>query len=162
MDGLAARILDALGDEGPLTTEELADRLDAGRDSVRRECRELEETGDVVSTRRRSTRRLLFFPMTREVVHGANYDRVTTLDGDLIAVVMGHGLPAQRAALRRALRSHFAELAERDDLDPYRNALDDFEARLLAAVDAATETQQVKRELGTRPFYPQLIVWDLP
>ena len=142
-----------------MTTGQLAGRIGADREAVYRECRRLERQGRLASVQRRGARRVFFYPMTREVVTSANYDRVKELDGDLRVIIGAHAPPAGKAALRSALRGHFSGLYARADLAPYVDAIKEFEEELLRAVRDATTRSEVTGHLGIRGFFPQVIVW---
>jgi DNA-binding MarR family transcriptional regulator len=157
-----AQILAALEAAGPMTTRELAARLGMDTGRVYRVCKKLEAAGQISSTVvKTNASRVYFYPMTREVMTGESFERIGELTDLLRSAIQEHGLPEDREALVSELQRVFQGLYARSDLEPYREAIQDFEEELLAAAESATKRGDVTRLLGIRQMRPNARRWAL-
>ena len=160
MTGLGDRILAWLEKEGPQTTRELADGLEAGLGQIFDECRELEDADRVISELLKF--RAFFFPPTGEALGRANHERIGRMAAELRAILKRHRVPGDRDALRAELRAHFSDLYQRPALAPHREAMESFEEELMQAVRQAKTRSSLMRLIGPLPVGRGGRLWALP
>jgi predicted transcriptional regulator len=155
----AGSILDLLETEGPLTTTELSDKLGVERSRVYRECRRLEDAGQLISALQRIY--LSFSPLTDEMITLDNHKRLRKLAADIRSIIERYDLPRQRAELRSALKDHFEKLYRRPDLKPFINTIKRFASKLLRQIENETEKPDLYELLSTG-FPAGRRFWALP
>lgn len=151
----------ALEAAGELTTRQLANRINANRDSVYKRCKRLERDGRLTSQLGGAGEKsIYFFPMTREVVTFETYERIEQLNAAVVETIRAYSLPHERTQLVAALEGQFAQLAEATG-GSHRGALEEFATELLEAAETATKRGDLTRLLGIRPMRPPARVWAL-
>jgi hypothetical protein len=152
----------ALAIEGPLTTRQIARRLQAKSPLIYGICRKLETKG-VLSSRlgKWGERSGFFFPMLLVVMTNQNHHLINELTDQLRNVVGRYELPEERAALVAALERELAVIRARPDMTHHAEALSEFETELIAAAWSAAKRSEVTRLLGIRPMQREERLWTL-
>jgi hypothetical protein len=153
------------GEEVSMTTANVRDVL--GRDSrnVYRRCRRLEsQIGLLRSARRKSDRKLYFFPVTGQVLSHTNHGQIGRVLSDLQAIAQRRGLPprvqippATKRSLMADYRRYLQKLAASSPSKD-REHLTSFERELIGVV-SGTSLSDVLGLLGVRPFRPWTRTW---
>jgi DNA-binding Lrp family transcriptional regulator len=155
------QIVKALEAAGGLTTRQLANRINASRDTVYKHCKRLERDGRLTSELvGAGEKSIYFFPMTREVVTSETYERIDQLNAAVGETIRAYSLPHERRQLVAALEVQFEQLAEATG-GSHRGALEEFASELLEAAAIATKRGDLTSLLGIRPMRPPARVWTL-
>jgi hypothetical protein len=153
---LPGEIIEVLKDEGPLTSSALAERLREDARYVAILCQQLAEEGWLVRDKKAEKKRLFFTPVTGEVVHGGNYDRLQRLLRELREMVDQHALGPSLAA---ALQRFFAALLARPELESHHKQIARFRDEMLEAARSAESESEIRAMVGLRPFFRQVVAW---
>lgn len=154
---LPGEIIEVLKKEGPLTSSDLAEHLREDARYVTILCEQLEEEGWLVRGNKKAEKRLFFTPLTGEVVHGGNFERVQRLLRELRDIVDRHGL---KPSLTAALQKFFAGVLARPQLEPYHKQIARFRDEMLAVARNASQSE-VRALIRMRPFFRTVVTWNL-
>ena len=161
-------LLSSLRSHGPQSTRELADATGLDTKHVYQRCRHFmkkTESDPWLSTsKRRSSRKLFFFPATRSVMSAENFQEVNEITGHLRKIVRQHRygskeeLPKKvKREIRRESCSYLHQL-EAAATDQKRRYLKAFENDFMLALNSTTPAELVST-FSPRPFHPQEVVW---
>ena len=140
-----------------LTTEELAHKLGLNSGQVYQVCRRLENKGYFTSEIKDSEKRVFFAPLTGEVVHAGNFQRLDVLYKNLDAIVAEFS-PGDTKT-ERSLQSFFADLLKKKEYEKYRKPISSSKEDLLRTVSSAKKKSDVNELLRLRPFHPKVRTW---
>jgi|GEM_PF-4730622 len=142
----------------PVSTGELAQGLDLSTRQVYAICRRFEKKGYLASEVKPSEKRVFFAPLTGEVVHARNYDRVDTLYKKLGGIVaqFSPGDPK----MKQSLQGFFGDMLRKEEYAKRRKSINTFRKSLLRTVSRAEKKSDVDKIMGLRPFHPKVRIWE--
>jgi phenylpyruvate tautomerase PptA (4-oxalocrotonate tautomerase family) len=141
----------------PLTANALAERLREDPRYIAVICERLEEEG-WLTRGEPEEKRLFLAPLTGEIVHGRNYERLQQLLRELRQIIDRHRLGP---TLLEALRDFFAALLESPRLKAYRKSVTRFRNEILKVARNADNKSEVRALVGLRPFTREVTTWKL-
>lgn len=139
-----------------LTAKKLANKLSLDSSYVFKVCRRL-ENGGYIKRGPPEEKRLFFLPLTGEIVHSGNYERVKELNHELNNIVSKFSLKDPR--LKQNLQKSLGGMLEREDLAKFSEPIEAFKDELLTKVSQAKTKKEARELLGLRPFPFGVTTW---
>jgi predicted transcriptional regulator len=160
-----AGIFDELEGERPVRTSDLAKRTREDLSRVYRRCQRLAEAF-LGSEPVKADRPLYFFPVTGDILTGANYPHLGKVMDDLRGIVARHAIPRGarlsaelKAQLCREYRGYLGRLAKAAEPGEAQQ-IEAFEGELMKVLSGTTRADVVAL-FGVRPFWPQVRAWRM-
>ena len=142
----------------PLTVKDLAGKLRLNSRYVSKVCKHFGVSGYITTGEPKPVKKVcIFTPITGEVVHFGNYERVKMLSQELSGIVSRHKLKDPR--MKQNLRNSLESMQGRKDLIKFNNLIEKFKGELLAKVDAAETKSEIRQHLTVKPFNPKVPTW---
>lgn len=142
-----------------LTAKKLAEKVDLNPSYIFKICRRLEK-GGYITTADPEEQQRFFAPLTGEIVHKGNYNRVKELNQELGGIVSKFSLKDPK--LKQALQSSLENMLEREDLAKFSKSIETFKEDLLKKVSQVETKSEVREILGFRPFPQFVTTWKKP
>lgn len=139
-----------------LTAKKLANKLSLDSSYVFKVCRRL-ENGGYIKRGAPEEKRLFFAPLTGEIIHSGNYERVIELNHELSNIVSKFSLKDPR--LKQNLQKSLGRMLERKDLAKFSEPIGTFKHELLTKVSRAKTKKEARELLGLRPFLSGVTTW---
>ncbi len=142
----------------PLTVNDLARKLHLKSRYVSKVCKRFGDKGYITKGEPKPIKKTCFFtPITGEVVHSGNYERVQILSQELSGIVSRHKLEDPR--MKQNLRNSLESMQGREDLIKFNSLIEEFKGELLTKVDAAETKSEIRQHLTVKPFHPKVPTW---
>lgn len=146
-------------EEDALTAKKLAEKVHLNPSYVFKICRRL-KNGGYITTADPEEQQRFFAPLTGEIVHKGNYNRVKELNQELGGIVSKFSLKDPK--LKQTLQSSLENMLEREDLAKFRKSIETFRESLLEKFSQVETKSEVRKILGFRPFAQAVTTWKKP
>ncbi len=145
----------------PLTAIYMAKKRGLDSNYVSRVCNRFKERGYISKGKPKEGKKKAYFaPITGEVVHAGNYERVKKLYQELHKIVSKFNLEDPR--LEQNLGKSLESMQARKDLTKSKGSIKTFKKDLLAEVIRAEKKNEIRDALRIKPFYPKVSTWKIP
>lgn len=149
------KIYSALG-TGDKTRQELAEFVKCARSTVDKYCRKLKERKWLIdgTPRREKGERRFFSPLTGEVIHRGNYERIRLYDNWLRSIVKKYDIGDPR--MKKELKTAISRILNKEDDPKVRDSIENFSNELLGRIGKAAKKSEILDFLGIKPFTPSV------
>jgi len=158
---LDRQIVGLLQRDGPLSTRQIAERLEVDRGRVYRRCRKLRERTELLRAQQgRSDRPVFLFPVTGEVVTKGSRDRIDALVQDLDDLVWRYAQRGKSLTDPEKKKLRTALLDRVRSLEPDEEQMERFVERI-DEIAGHTGGSHFRAAYAPTPYYPACTYWSL-